>query len=84
MLLSNAEIPETSSSSSSASSPDDMEVGEEDPDQKRKKMKLTSEEMTAFEDLVDDLQFNEDKIDEHLDLTLDEEMNFLAKYKSLL
>lgn len=84
MLLSNADVPEaSSSSSSSASSPDEMEVGE-DPDQKRKKMKLTSEEMTAFEDLVDDLQFNEDKIDEHLDLTLDEEMNFLAKYKSLL
>ena len=47
-------------------------------------MKLSPEEVLAFEDLVTDLEFTEDKIDEHLDLTLDEEINFLTKYKSLL
>jgi len=84
VLLENADVASSSSSSSvqSFSSLEESKEGVEA--EKRKRMKLTSEEMTAFEDLVTDLEFTEDKIDEHLDLTLDEEISFLAKYKSLL
>ena len=71
----------TSSSSNSTSS----SIAEDDHGNETKRLKhLSEEEKMAFEDLVSDLEFTEDKIDEHLDIALDEEMDFLVKYKSLL
>jgi len=94
MLLENADVssgasssatsPSGSSSSSSSVSESDSTGTQWCTGSEAKKQKLLPEEKQAFEDLVTDLEFNEDKIDEHLDLTLDEEIQFLAKYKSLL
>ena len=87
MLLENADV-SSGSASSSASSPSgssaDFDSNAFSPGSQAKKQKLLPEERQAFEDLVTDLEFTDDKIDEHLDLTLDEEMHFLARYKSLL
>ena len=87
MLLENADV-SSGSASSSASSPSgssaDLDSNAFSPGSQAKKQKLLPEERQAFEDLVTDLEFTDDKIDEHLDLTLDEEMHFLARYKSLL
>jgi len=71
---------ESFSSSSSVSS-------DEGPSNARKrKMEMSEEDRHALEDLVDDLDGldSEDKIDDHLDLTLEDEIEFLTKYKSLL
>jgi len=88
MLLENAdESSATTSASSSSQSSSNSSLNNEggaSSGNEAKKQKLLPEELKAFEDLVTDLEFTEDKIDEHLDLTLDEEMDFLVRYKSLM
>ena len=87
MLIDNTDdAPSTATSSDSTSSNStSSSIAEDDHGNESKRLKhLSEEEKMAFEDLVSDLEFTEDKIDEHLDIALDEEMDFLVKYKSLL
>ena len=90
MLINNTDdAPSTATSSDStsysSSNSTSSSIAEDDHGNESKRLKhLSEEEKMAFEDLVSDLEFTEDKIDEHLDIALDEEMDFLVKYKSLL